>query len=42
MGLETPEYVDIQAVGFQFFFVPECCFFIPEYHRIVPNRFFDK
>ena len=27
MGLETPMYGDIQAAGFQFFFVPEHCFF---------------
>lgn len=42
MGLGTPVYGDIQAAGFQFFFVSERCFFIPEYHRIVPKRFFDK
>lgn len=35
MGLETPMYGDIQAAGFQFFFVPEGCFFNT---RTLPNR----
>ncbi len=43
MGLETPAYGDIQAVGFQFFFLYlNAVFFIPEHYRIVPKRFFDK